>query len=358
MKPRGTGPRRLLHVAGRVPEQGAVCHSFPPMLTRTFFVLLMLAPAMAQQSARNLLELSAEGLKAHREGRYRDYLRVAGELQQLAPNHSQVLWAVSRANARVGNAEKAIESLNRLADMEAYFDAGASPDLESLRDRQDFKQVVARLDAVKKPVANSALAFALTDRELIPESIAHDPKDGGFFVGSIYKRAIMKRATDGKVAEFVPSARDGLGGVLGIKLDAKRRELWANACNLGKQMSMAPPDLANEGESAIYRFNADTGKLIRKYPVGTKDAPACVNDLVISPTTGHVFATSGKSPLEGHIVRVSRDEDAAEVFFTPEGGSHGFNGITISDDGKTLYLADNIYGVMAVDLTSERAHLM
>lgn len=328
------------------------------MLKKMIWVMVLAAACVAQQPARNLLELSGEGLKAYREGRYQDYHRIAEQLQQIAPDHSQVLWAVARANARVGNAEKAIATLNRLADMQAYFDAMASPDLEALRERADFKAAVARLDTLKKPVANSTVAFTLEDRELIPESIAHDPKDGGFFVGSIYKRAIVKRTKDGKVVEFVPGAHDGLGGVLGIKLDAKRRELWANACNMGGQMSMSPPDLANEGESAIYRFHADSGKLIRKYAVGTKEKPQCVNDLVISPSTGDVFATGGNGPLEGHILRVAREGDSAEVFFTPEGSNHGFNGITISDDGKTLYLADNIYGVMAVDITAKRGRLL
>jgi sugar lactone lactonase YvrE len=317
---------------------------------------LFVLPAAAQQ--RSLLEVSAEGAKAYREGRYQDYLRLAEELRQIAPNHTQVLWAVARANARVGNAERAIEVLSRLADMEAYFDAAASPDFEALRGREDFRQAVARLDALKKPVANSAVAFILSDRELIPESIAYDPKDGGFFVGSIYQRAIVKRGKDGKVVAFVATARDGLGGVLGIKLDARRRELWANACNLGKDMTMSPADPQSEGESAIFRFHADTGKLIAKYQVGTKEKPQCVNDLVISPTTGDVFATGGKGPLEGHILRVARGGDAAEVYFTPEGSNHGFNGITISDDGKTLYLADNIYGVMAVDVASRRGRLL
>ena len=329
------------------------------MWKRPLTILVLAACSMAQQQpAKNLLELSAKGQKAYREGRYQDYHHIAEQLQQIAPNHTQVLWAVARANARVGNAEKAIATLSRLAEMEAYFDAAGSPDLEPLRERQDFKQVMARMDALQKPVANSAVAFTISDRELIPESIAYDPKDGGFFVGSIYKRAIVKRTKEGTMKEFVPGARDGLGGVLGIKLDVKRRELWANACNLGKQMSMSPPDPANEGEAAIYRFNADTGKLIRKYQVGTKDAPQCVNDLVISPANGDVFATGGKSPLEGHILRVANGGDSAEVFFTPEGSGHGFNGITISDDGKTLYLADNIHGVMAVDIASRRGRLL
>lgn len=327
------------------------------MFVKSAVLLLLLASAGAQQPERNILQISAEGQKAHREGRYQDYLKLAEELQQLAPNHSQVLWAVARANARTGNGEKAVSVLNRIADMEAYFDAAGSPDLESLREREDFRRVVARLEALKKPVATASVAFTLSDRELIPESIAYDPKDDGFFVGSIYKRTIVKRAKDGKVVDFVPAARDGLGGVLGIKLDAKRRELWANACNLGSQMAMAIPDPQTEGHSAIYRFHADSGKLLRKYQIGTKESPACVNDLVIAPN-GDVFATSGKGPLEGFVMRVARDGEKAEVFFTPQESNHGFNGITISDDGKTLYLADNIYGVMAVDIASKRGRLL
>ncbi len=77
------------------------------------------------------------------------------------------------------------------------------------------------------PITRGRVAFTLADREIIPESLAYDPAARSFYVGSLYKRKISRIVDDGRVTDFVPQARDGIWGVLGIKIDPVRRELWA-----------------------------------------------------------------------------------------------------------------------------------
>lgn len=71
-------------------------------------------------------------------------------------------------------------------------------------------------------VTASETAFLL-EKDLIPENIAYDAKTRAFFVGSMYKAKIIRIGADGVVSDFVPSRRDGLLSVLGMKIDPARR---------------------------------------------------------------------------------------------------------------------------------------
>lgn len=307
-------------------------------------------------TAQTLAEISQQATHAYNAKDYAGYVRLMEQAAGIAPNNPGTAWGLARGNARLGKERDALKHLGRLVRMEASYDVASAEDFAAMRELDAFKAMTPRFEALKKPLAHSEVAFRLSERELIPESLAHDPADRGFFVGSIYKRKVVKRMADGTVRDFVPTARDGLGGVLGIKLDAKRRELWVNACNLGKDMAMAPPDPDTVGHAGIYQFHADTGKLIRRYAVGTKEDPGCVNDLVIAPN-GDVFATRGASGgREGAIVRVARGAEQVEKFFAEAG--MWVNGITISGDGKVLYVADSTRGVRAIDIATRRSTML
>jgi hypothetical protein len=195
------------------------------------------------------------------------------------------------------------------------------------------------------PLSRGVVAFRLSDRELIPESVAFDPADGSYYVGSLYKRKIVKVGADGRESDFVGPARDGLWSVLGMKVDAHRRELWANACNLAeRQPPMIPDDPTTRGQGGVFRYDLKTGRLIAKYLVGWEMAPRCFNDLVITPD-GVVYLSSGPDG----VYRVRRDEPRPELLAEYAGF---VNGIAASDDGKQLFLADHQRGVQVMDLAT------
>lgn len=198
--------------------------------------------------------------------------------------------------------------------------------------------------ATDTPLARGRIAFALADRELIPESLAYDPADASFYVGSLYKRKIIRVAADGRVTDFVRPAADGIWSVLGIKIDAARRELWANACNLQERNPpMTPDDPATRGHGGVFRYDLRTGTLVAKYLVGWAMAPRCFNDLVILPD-GTVYLTSGPDGL----YRVASGSARVELFAE----HHAFlNGIAASDDGRLLFLADH-RGAQVMDIAT------
>ena len=262
------------------------------------------------------------------------------------PNHGSLKLDLAMALARAGRAEEGLGWLRRAAAM------GIGADLRALEDafgaataNPAFQQVRRRFEENVSPLARGEVAFRLGERDLFPESVAYDPVRRAFYVGGMYRRKIVKVDAAGAVSDFVPSGRDGLWSVLGIKVDAQRRELWANACNLGRGPAMADPEPATEGRTAVFRYDLEPGRLVRRYDGPQEPRPLCFNDLDLT-ASGDVYVSAGGDG----IFRVDRARDALELF-TPATGLF-VNGLALSADGRNLYLAAHARGVMVLDLVT------
>lgn len=82
------------------------------------------------------------------------------------------------------------------------------------------------------PIDPSRPAFVLPS-DLIPEGMAWDAAGRTFYVGSLLRHKIVRIGPDGVARDLVPSGAGGLGEVLGMKVDATRRELVAASSGLG-----------------------------------------------------------------------------------------------------------------------------
>jgi sugar lactone lactonase YvrE len=331
---------------------------FGRLINMRILACLPLVFALAFSSSaqqRSIFDISRDGAKAYGEKDYAEYLRLMQEAYSIAPNNPGVIWALARGNARLEKKDEAIKLLERLLAMEASYDVAASPDLEALRKTGALDSLIARFAKLKERVGTSEPAFRVPEPGINPESIAYDPKDKGFFIGSS-KRKVGKWLSNGTIRDFGDTARSGLWMVLGIKLDAKRRVLWVNSCSLGEGGTMTPPEPESTGSGGIFRFHADTGKLLSKEIIGTKEKPGCVNDLAID-ASGNAYVTHGPPVGSGTILRVDGKTGTSETFYTPDGNFLG-NGIALSANGKTLYVADSVRGVLAIDVPSRKGKLL
>lgn len=213
--------------------------------------------------------------------------------------------------------------------------------------------IVVGLGVAPAAPQRSTVAFEIAERDLFPESVAFDPADGAYYVGSLHKRKIVRVDREGVATDFVPSKRDGLWAVLGMKIDAQRRELWANTCALGptERPPMIDPDPREAGRAAVHRYDLRTGALVRRYEAREAPTPLCFNDLVLAED-GSVLLTSGPSG----IWRIAPDGDAVELL-TPADGIFG-NGLALSDDERTLYVAVHDQGIVAIDLATKRLRVL
>ncbi|CAN5375700.1 hypothetical protein BH23BAC1_BH23BAC1_12650 [soil metagenome] len=179
----------------------------------------------------------------------------------------------------------------------------------------------------------SEIAFQIPEADLIPEGITYDPMEKAFYVSSTYKRKIVKINSKGIVTDFT-TEKDELLGVLGLQVDPERRILWA-VCATGADY-MPIKDLTDEidGSSGIFKYDLQTGTLIKKYTRGNLAKRSFLNDLTIDQQ-GKVFITD---TMNGEILSIDPDKDSLYSYLEVPKGYHP-NGIDISPDGHFLFVA-------------------
>ncbi len=199
---------------------------------------------------------------------------------------------------------------------------------------------------------HSRVAFRIEDRELIPEGIAYDPRARTFYVGSTYLRKIVSVDGKGVVRDFTGEAQEGLLGVVGMKVDARRRLLWAVSTNAGGGMPGKGLGRDCLGCSAVFKYDLGKGKLIKKYALSNKPNVHFLNDLTIN-SRGDAFITD---TVTGDIYLITRGKDELELFVNL--GQQAFpNGIDLSGDEKHLFVAA-AGGVRVVNLRDKKSRTL
>lgn len=116
------------------------------------------------------------------------------------------------------------------------------------------------------PVNHSLIAFALTEKDLLPENVAFDANTGSFFVGSTRKGKILRVTADGTVSDFVGPRGHGLWMVAGMKADAERRRLWV----VSSYGSGLEGYQARKGSpAALVSFDLDSGRPVARHVLTT-----------------------------------------------------------------------------------------
>lgn len=196
--------------------------------------------------------------------------------------------------------------------------------------------------AAARPAPGLELFTTIAEPDMIPEGIAFDPATKILYVGSIRKRKIVAVSPEGRVRDFVPSARDGLWSVLGMKIDADRRTLLA-CSEVDRGMEEYAP--ADAGKSAVFEFDLATGRTLHVYraPAGRH----LFNDLAL--THGAIWVTDSEA---GCVWKIDR-RNGTVARFAPAGRFVYPNGIALEPGQRMLFVADD-RSIWSVDLVSEK----
>lgn len=257
------------------------------------------------------------------------------------PDNPCVLYQVAAIYAKSGHAAEALAMLRAMASKHAGLDPRLRDGFESLASNPEFLRLKQEIHRDNPPVRNAQPAFSIAEADLIPEGIAWSATRKRFYLGSV-KRKIIEVDDAGRAHDFVAPAGDGLGVVVGLRVDDQRGELWAAS----EQMTRHPGLVRG-----MFRYRLSDGKLLAKYPVRDGEADL-VNDLVVAPD-GTLYATATNS---GSLVRVRPGSTIAEIVLPPHTLPDP-NGITGSLDGRFLFVA-GWYGITRVDLRSKATLLL
>lgn len=315
------------------------------MIKTISIVLFCLSLAIASAGAIDPGELFEKGIADYSTGKAEDAVSSFRALHEANPADDIALYLLSAAYAKAGHNEESLKQLKALADSGSCL-LPRNESFGSLSGTKEYQAIVKSIAASGKHPQSSKTALTVNEPDFFPEGIAYDDQAQTLYMGSIFKRKIDRiDIKTGKFETVVPSEQDGLMAVLGLKVDSTRQQLWA--VSVGDPTMKGYSEKEHAGKNAIHRYDLRTGKLIAAYPLSGEGH--YLNDLVVDKS-GRVYVTDSGVP---QIFTIDPDGKALEVFIPP-GKFAAMNGITISDDGSTLFVSDTLKGIYRISVTDRQ----
>jgi sugar lactone lactonase YvrE len=314
-------------------------------MTRPVVALLLSASLSAVPSAtaaaQSPLARMGEVRQAITAGNAAAALALLDTIAAVAPDHPNVVFLRAHASGLAGRQGEARAALMQLLRWDPRFAQAALRDTNVAALRGEFASVDSLVEVVSRPRSAGTVWATIAERDLVAEGTAYDPATRSVLVGSLNKHKIVAIAPDGSVTDRVPAGASGLRSVVGVHVDSARGILWA--------ASNARYDTPTDSTpSALFAFDARTGVFRSRLAV-PGSGPSFLND-VTTGADGAVYVT---------------DSRAGRVWWAPAGATAlreltalgpvlGPNGITISPDGRTLFVAD-VDHIRALDLPTGEA---
>lgn len=258
------------------------------------------------------------------------------------PYHQGIMYQLGIMSALTGKPDESISYLRKALHVNAGYKLDI-PELASVKGRADFQQLQQLQNDLQKVVATSDTAYVLKDRGFHAESVAVDGVTGMAYVGSVRKRKIVAIDTQGNTRDLTKSGEHGLTAVLGLRVDAARKSLWACSSPMEEMEgydSLLP--------SRVYRFDLKTGKLLSQYETSAKTGHI-FGDLAIGPG-GQVLVSDSKT---NEIYVVNEKAGTLDRFFT-DSGFWNIQGMSFTDDGKYVFISDYIKGPYRLELSTRQ----
>lgn len=296
---------------------------------------------------KNAFHYYYQGMDAYQRKDYPAFLENLKNAMKLAPDNPNFIFGLARAYALNGNKEAAVKLLERAVNVGWDIDLEETNDFDSLKHLEKFKDILRKKEKISIVVNNSKIAFKIPEKDLMPEGIAYDPVEKKFYIGSTYKCKIISIDKKNTIKDFTKEKQDGLLSVVGMKVDAKRRILWANSVASSKIKGHQDKSY---GYTCIFKYNLTNGKLIKKYVLDERPILHAFNDLTIN-SQGDVFITD--SP-RGALYAISHKKDRLELFIEPRRLTYP-NGIDISKSEKYLFVS-HAGGIAEINVNTRSIH--
>lgn len=294
------------------------------------------------QTVNDYYRMAAE---AYEQKNYPAYAQNLKKAIDAGGNHPILYYNLAAAYALLDNKALSVEWLGKLADLGLSFPVDEDENFASIADTPEFKAAVQHFAANRTPTANSQVAFTVPEQDFMAEGLTYDAATDLFYAGSILKAKIISIDKKGTVREF-SSPQDKLWSVLGMSVDPKRNQLWV-ATSAISDLSLFGD---NGGKSGIFQYDLKTGKLLGKYFVKDTENAHVLGDVIVD-SKGNVYTTDSNTPAI-YILRSGSTE--LETFLGPE-LFRSPQGLALSGDEKTLFVADYSRGIFAIDIASKAA---
>jgi hypothetical protein len=264
----------------------------------------------------------------------RAQMAIAEDLLGKTPDRGAILYFLAESHAQLLEQRPAMSRLSECIALKEGFDPDGDPAFAAFKNAPDFVKLVQQAHTDFPAMARSRLAYTIPEKDLIPEGLAYDSIGDLFLLSSLYRRKIVKIPYQGQPEDFVPPDRDHLLPVLGIRLDPTDGSVWANS-------------FLDTGKTELLHFDR-AGKLLGRFSVPGEEKHG-FNDLVVLRTRVVYLTDTLAHELYRFDVKTQEFEEQklSRPLLQP-------NGIALSDDQQTLYVADQL-GILRMDLSTHVA---
>ena len=308
-----------------------------------FFVIGL---SSSQEPQPTAAALNAEAMKAYQAKDYTRFLAYEKQALALEPDNPRLLYNVACGESLEGNAQAAIRMLDQVLSQKIDLGAETDPDFAGIRNTPEWKDFQSRLAELRKPLVRSRVAFTLPDPAIVATGIAVDAKTGDTYIASVRQRKILRRTKRGVVSDFIQQAQDGFMAGDSLAVDSPRRLLYATTAAVPYMLGYRQED---SGRSGLFVFELNSGKLIRKAMLAADGKRHLLNALTVDHAGNVYVSDTGASGI--YILRPRAGELEP---FIPSNVFRATQGLALSTDEKTLYVADYVDGLWAVDLASKK----
>ena len=302
------------------------------MTRRPFRVLFLLSLCCVALSTRSVAQEIAN------EEELQAQLETGKKFLPTAPDRGAVLFYIAATYALLKQPHAAVENLKECIALKEGFDPIGEPAFAGLRDSKDFQALTEQVHKDFPPISNAQLAFTSAEKDLIPEGLAYDPAQDVFYLSSLHLKKIVAISSYGEFSDFVPANRYKLLPVLGIRTDPSDSAVWSASW-------------LDNGKTELLHFDK-SGTLLGRFSLAADGRKHGFNDLVVlrggdvlvTDTADHKVYRFDAKPQSFHEIKLARE------LLEP-------NGIALTADGNTVYVADQL-GVLRLDLkTGESAEV-
>ena len=311
-----------------------------------FCFFLFVTNVSAQQNIELINNYYNQGIEAYKAKDYPKFLDCFIKLDSLRSNNAAIMYNLACAYSLNENKEEAIKYLRKYISINANANIEKDNDFNNIKNSSEFKAVVNKIKEFNQPINTSKIAFIIDEKDLHPESIAYDDSTNTFYLSSIHKRKIISVDKDGNTNNFVSEKQDGLCAVSGIKINSKDRLLWA-ATEAIPQMIGYEDSL--EGFTAVFKYDLDSQKLLKKYYAPNDSNEHYFGDLTINKN-GDVYVSDSKYPA---IYLINNNSNQLELFYENK-DLRSLQGLDFSDSGNELFFADYASGIYKLDIHSKK----
>jgi sugar lactone lactonase YvrE len=308
-------------------------------MQKIVFILVLAWSALPAQDAQRFYTLAKE---AYQKKDYESYYTNLKEANRLHPYHQVILYRLGAAAALTGKPDEAFSCLRKALAIDASFQISENSDLNSLKDKPQYEDLLTLKKQLSSPIINSDTAFVIKDRTLHTEGIEYHPATKTFYIGSIHKRKVITINQKGEVADFTLPDFKEMTSVFGLKIDSKRNILWVCSSPMEEM-----ENYDSTKKSTVFMFDLKTRKLLNQYRMPAKEKDGTFGDLLLNKN-GEVFVSDSKQNI---IWKVNEKTNELESFFTSL-DFWNIQGLTFSPDEKILFISDYIKGLFRLTLAT------